>query len=332
MFVWPQTNECGFAGVAYVPGKHSYLNGTLSVQVMTHEVGHNFGISHSNARDCVVGGSRTWLAATDELHDEGLRGPVLDDGQQRAAPQPRLAPRRARLAERVPEGRRHARQQLHDRPVLRRAARSSSSGSRAATARFFDLDVRTPYGTFDTFTAGSPATAGTTIRLGVGSASPTTSPKMTELLDTTPSTTDLKDAPLLVGKTVTDPVSTISFKTLSVGSGGVTVEVKEGIKPGTPGSFAATATDDPRVDLTLGRGDRQRRRRRLQGHAQRHQRRHDPGPGHVVDRHRRRFRHGLHVHGRRRRHVGQHRHGGEQVRHHAGRPRPDPTPAADPDA
>ena len=54
-----------------------------------------------------------------ELHDEGLRGPVLDDGQQRPPPQPRLAPWGARLAERIREGRRRARQLVHDRPVLR---------------------------------------------------------------------------------------------------------------------------------------------------------------------------------------------------------------------
>ena len=43
MFIWPQTSECGFAGVGYVPGSYTYINGTLSVQVMTHELGHNFG-------------------------------------------------------------------------------------------------------------------------------------------------------------------------------------------------------------------------------------------------------------------------------------------------
>ena len=49
MFVFPNTNQCGWAGLGYVPGPYSYINGTLSVQVMTHEVGHNFGLAHSNA-------------------------------------------------------------------------------------------------------------------------------------------------------------------------------------------------------------------------------------------------------------------------------------------
>ena len=99
---------------------------------------------------------------------------------------------------------------------------------------FFDLDVRTPYGSFDNFAAGSPAVSGATIRLGWGTASPTGSPQATELLDTTPATTDLKDAPLLVGRSITDPVSTISFTTQSIGSGGVS-------RPGHRGHRAGCA-------------------------------------------------------------------------------------------
>ena len=65
---------------------------------------------------------------------------------------------------------------------------------------FFDLDYRMTYGIFDTFTAGSPRRSGVTIRLAKGTASPTTSPQATDLLDTTPATSDLKDAPLIVGR------------------------------------------------------------------------------------------------------------------------------------
>ncbi len=43
---------------------------------------------------------------------------------------------------------------------------------------FFDLDVRTPYGTFDTFAAGLPGRRwASPIRIGVGTASPTNTPK-----------------------------------------------------------------------------------------------------------------------------------------------------------
>jgi chitodextrinase len=114
---------------------------------------------------------------------------------------------------------------------------------------FFDLDIRTPYGSFDTYAAGSPVTVGVSIRIGVGTASPTTSPKATLLLDSTPATSDLKDAPLAVGRTMTDPVSTISITTLSVGAAGVVVQVRESIAPSTPGGLSATVDAG---DVTLG--------------------------------------------------------------------------------
>ena len=87
------------------------------------------------------------------------------------------------------------------------------------------------------------------MRIAVGTASPTSSPKETNLIDTTPSTTDLKDAPLLVGKTLTDPVSGLTFKTLSSDANGVKVQVTESVKPGTPGSLTASADATPKVSL-----------------------------------------------------------------------------------
>ena len=249
IFVWPKTSECGFAGVAYVPGKHAYMNGTLSVQVMTHEVGHNFGISHSNARECTVSGSRTWLAATASCTTRVYADPFSTMGNN--------ALRHNHASHLGELGWLGTSEKVMGAPGnTYRIAPYFGSGTvklvriPRGDGTFFDLDFRSPYGAFDTFTAGSPAVAGATIRLAAGTASPTSSPKMTELLDTTPGTTDLKDAPLLVGRTVKDPVSTISFTTTAVDSSGVTVQVKEGIKPGTPGSLAASATDQPRVDLS----------------------------------------------------------------------------------
>ena len=248
MFIWPQTSECGFAGVGYVPGSYTYINGTLSVQVMTHEVGHNFGLGHANARNCVVGGTRVTIAADASCTTQTYADPFSTMGNN--------ALRHNHGSQLGELGWLDASQKVVGTPgntytispylgtgpvKLVRIPRGNGS--------FFDLDVRTPYGSFDNFAAGSPAVSGATIRLGWGTASPTGSPQATELLDTTPSTTDLKDAPLLVGRSITDPVSTISFTTQSIGSGGVTVRVTEGIAPGAPGSLVATVDSEPSVSL-----------------------------------------------------------------------------------
>ena len=127
---------------------------------------------------------------------------------------------------------------------------------------FFDLDLRTPYGTFDNFGVGSPVTVGVTVRLGQGTASPTYTPQPTLLLDSTPHTSDLKDAPLAVGKTMTDPVSNLSITAMSVDANGIVVRVREGNAPSAPGNPSATATR-ARVSLAWSAGDRRHGGRRL---------------------------------------------------------------------
>ena len=178
MFVFPNTNQCGWAGLGYVPGQYSYINGTLSVQVMTHELGHNFGLAHANAASCSVGGDTGDDRRHLGVHERGLRGPVLDDGQQRPPPQPREPARRARLAGR-------------DEKVVAVPGNTYTITPYFGTAgvklvrvprgdgTFFDLDYRMTYSVFDTFSAGSAATTGVTIRLARGTASPTTSPQVT---------------------------------------------------------------------------------------------------------------------------------------------------------
>ena len=248
MFIWPNTSQCPFAGMAYVPGRFTYLNGTTSVQVMTHELGHNLGLSHANARNCTVGGTRVTIASAANCTTQTYADPFSTMGNN--------ALRHNHGSQLGELGWLEASEKVAGAPgntytltpyfgqagvKLVRVPRGDGS--------FFDLDVRTPYGSFDNFSAGSPAVTGVTIRVGLGTASPTNTPRGTELLDTTPSTTDLSDAPLLIGRTMTDPVSGISFTTMSSSSAGVVVRVRESVAPSVPGSLTATATSAPVVNL-----------------------------------------------------------------------------------
>ncbi len=225
------------------------LNGNYSVQVTTHELGHNWGLGHANALYCTSGSTRVAIAAPSVLPVEGLPGPVLDDGQQRPAPQPRVAARASSASSSASEkviggpGNTYTIAPYFGSGPVKLVRVPRGDGT------FIDLDYRSTYGSFDTFAAGSPPVTGVTMRLAVGTASPTSSPKDTNLIDTTPSTTDLKDAPLLPGKTLTDPVSGLSFKTLSSDASGVKVQVTESVKPGTPGSLTASADTSPKVSL-----------------------------------------------------------------------------------
>ena len=43
---------CGWAGLAYVPGTVSWVNGTIQLRVISHEYGHNLGVHHASSLDC----------------------------------------------------------------------------------------------------------------------------------------------------------------------------------------------------------------------------------------------------------------------------------------
>src|SRR5690349_20162668 len=62
VYVFPQQN-CGWSGLAYVGFPHqSFINGTnaFKTQVVTHEMGHNFGLYHAGGLNCgsaTIGGA-----------------------------------------------------------------------------------------------------------------------------------------------------------------------------------------------------------------------------------------------------------------------------------
>ncbi len=247
MFIWPNTSQCAFAGLAYVPGRFSYYNGTISVHVMTHELGHNLGLGHANARNCTVNGTRVTIAEAANCTTRTYADPFSTMGN---------ALRHNHGSQLGELGWLEASEKVVGGPGNTYTITPYFGPAGVKLVRvprgdgtLFDLDIRTPYGSFDNYAVGSPAVTGVTIRVGLGTASPTNSPKGTELLDTTPSTTDLSDAPLLVGRTMTDPVSGISFTTMSVSSAGVVVRVRESVAPSAPGSLTATATTTPSVQL-----------------------------------------------------------------------------------
>ncbi len=237
MFVFPNTPACGFAGLGYVPGSYTYINGTTSVQVLTHELGHNMGVSHSNAYNCTVNGTRVAIAAVASCTVQTYADPFSTMGNN--------ALRHNHASHLGELGWLTADQKAIGSPGNTYTLAPYFGAGPTKLVRiprgdgtFFDLDIRSPYGSFDTYSAGSPAVAGVTIRVGQGTASPTWSPKMTLLVDTTPGTSSLTDAPLLVGRSLTDPVSTITITALSVDASGISVRVTEGIDPTAPANLS----------------------------------------------------------------------------------------------
>ena len=59
IFLFPRMKSCGWAGLGYIGGGDrwgiSWVNGHLSLIVMGHELGHNFGLNHARALTCTGG-------------------------------------------------------------------------------------------------------------------------------------------------------------------------------------------------------------------------------------------------------------------------------------
>ena len=58
IYLFPNVAACGWAGAADMPGSDSVINGTLSVRVIAHELGHNLGAHHASTISCLDGAVR----------------------------------------------------------------------------------------------------------------------------------------------------------------------------------------------------------------------------------------------------------------------------------
>ena len=52
MYLFPELNSCAWAGLGDIAGPETWINGFVSLRVMGHELGHNFGVHHANAWEC----------------------------------------------------------------------------------------------------------------------------------------------------------------------------------------------------------------------------------------------------------------------------------------
>jgi hypothetical protein len=66
VYVFPMLPQarCGWAGIAEVGGRHVWINGSFTVPVLAHELGHNLGISHAGGLTCTSSGAPAPMGAT----------------------------------------------------------------------------------------------------------------------------------------------------------------------------------------------------------------------------------------------------------------------------
>jgi fibronectin type 3 domain-containing protein len=244
-YVFPLVTACGWAGLAQVPGTQNWINGTPSVGVMAHELGHNFGLNHAMSESCTSdSGDRVAYSANCTTSEYGDTFDVMGS-----------AGATYHLSDwhRAMIGLTNDIQMVSADGTYSLSPVENQSGTPHALriprgdGSYFDLELRQTYGTFDNFSPTSPVVNGVLVRK-VGSYSTANKPM---LIDTTPETPTFSDAALPAGRSFVDPTTGISVTTQSVSSSGAQVQIK--VVPGadfTPPSVSiANVADGGSVTL-----------------------------------------------------------------------------------
>ncbi|HYN69547.1 MAG TPA: hypothetical protein VEX41_04995 [Candidatus Eisenbacteria bacterium] len=236
---------CGWSGLAYLPGRDTWINNALTLYVSAHELSHNFGVHHASTINCSEGGVRVALSsnlANCSYSEYGDPFSVMGNGSTRHTHNQQLASLGWLSG-----------------PNLQTVASTGSypltSADDAGTAvkairvargngTYLYLELRQPVGSnFDNFSVSDPVVNGLSLRISSDWGTITQS----KLIDATPATSSYADAPLAVGATFTDPLSGASVTTVSIGSRTAQVLISWGggggtpdtTAPSTPGSLAA---------------------------------------------------------------------------------------------
>jgi MYXO-CTERM domain-containing protein len=234
IFYFPSTPACDFGGLATVGGRYTWINGA-SISTMAHEFGHSFGLLHSNSYECRDKNLARVTMSDDCANveygnpfDVMGRGGLRHTNAYNKAVARWLGPgniidvqKPGGLYRIVPQ------EPPSNEPQLLAVPRDAR--------RSYFLEYRQPFG-FDNFAPG--ATAVTSAMLMVGYPLRGRDMPQSWLLDTTPATTSLNDAPLAVGKTFDDPQNGVRITLVAVSPGGADIRV-ELTDPAPPADAAA---------------------------------------------------------------------------------------------
>ncbi len=199
MFVFPRTAACGWAGLADVVGDTSFINGTLSTSVISHELGHNFGSQHASAYSCVEGSVRVVVSRSCTASEYGDPFDVMGSSSRHTSAVNKVRLGFVSAANEVTASR-SGRYPLvsSSRPGVGTQSLRIRQGT---TNNYWYFELRSPAGQFDNFLATDPAANGVSVRFSNGAAVPGSK---TYLIDTRPATGTFADAPLPVGQTFVD--------------------------------------------------------------------------------------------------------------------------------
>lgn len=260
LYVSADAVACGFAGEAPISssplgkGTWIYLNDSLSTRVAAHEWGHTYGLMHAASTRCKSGSVNVAISSSctdteygDPFDTMGMGSAPWFQGFNRVALG--LLPLAGGETTASSAG----------RYVVGALAQSSTGVRMLRVPRpdgtYLGLELRKPYGLFETWSSTAAIVTGVTVRILPGQFTCCSQP-LTRLVDAHPSTTTFSDAPLARGESLTDPVSQATVSVVSVGSDSATVDVtfpgasEPDPAPATPPTTTTPVTPPPPTTTT----------------------------------------------------------------------------------
>ncbi|MFZ4215035.1 hypothetical protein ACOZB2_26985 [Pantoea endophytica] len=215
-------STCKWDGLAATPGNWVIGNGSGHKYWMwSHEFGHNIGLKHiTTLRKCPVNGD------TVELGSKCTIGSGVDAGDTMGGGGGRMYPVNYQLFA--------GWLQDKDVPEIKNAGTyyllplwqdGGAQGYRITRSdgSVLVLEFRQPRDGFENWPENNPFVKGVTVRIATYNGAVLTN----TLVDATPETDDMKDAPLMPGKTLYDTLSGKLITLISTDSSGATIQVED---------------------------------------------------------------------------------------------------------
>jgi len=229
VFAYPTLSACGFTGASTVGGtpSQSWINGSMALRTIGHELEHGFGLYHARAMDCgadVIGSTCSTIEYGDAIEILGQAGLT---GHSHAAQKERLGWLNYGTSPSIRTVQSSGTYSLdpYESPGSNDKALKvlKSINSITGAQTWYYVEFRRPIG-FDSFISGnSNLMNGVVVHTSVDPYG-----RDNYLLDMTPATASWADAALTVGRSYNDPALNLTITPVSVSNSGATVSVSFG--------------------------------------------------------------------------------------------------------